>query len=172
MTIRGRGIACAAAKAFPFPFSVPPARAHRPGRSTGADTARTLPLRHPGPQGQGPVRPSRSMPPRTEPGRPLTQDTVCGTGGPQLSPRSGSNAWYCLFPLEYLPFQETVRQGPARALLPGCRLAALQPACCRSGMPSIFRIPGRHGFRQRPSLPVSGSPSPKAFPFPAPKEAP
>ena len=46
--------------------------------------------------------------------------------------RSGSNAWYCLFPLEYLPFQETVRQGPARALLPGCRLAALQPVCCRS----------------------------------------
>ena len=64
MTIRGRGIAYAAAKAFPFPFSVPPARAHRPGSSTGADTARALPLRHPGPQGQGPVRPSRSMPPR------------------------------------------------------------------------------------------------------------
>nr|DAU20081.1 MAG TPA: hypothetical protein [Caudoviricetes sp.] len=40
MTIRGRGTACAAAKAFPFPFSVPPAGAHRPGSSTGADERR------------------------------------------------------------------------------------------------------------------------------------
>ena len=111
------------------------------------------------PKGPGTVRPSASRPPWTVGSGTASDGRFPLSRGNRPPPPYADGHVYCLFPLEYLPFQEGIRQVPHGLR---CLDAALphhdHPA---AGPGPSCPSPGQHGVRARPSPPRIREPSPK-----------
>lgn len=187
MTSGGRG-SFRTDEGLPFPRFISSSGTSQPDPS--GSPVRRPSLRHPGagtgypaapharmqasllscrPKGPGTVRPSASRPPWTVGSGTASDGRFPLSRGNRPPPPYADGHVYCLFPLEYLPFQEGIRQVP-HGLLPGRRLAVSWPSFCRAGtlmsQPRTARRPGK-----AIPAPYPGA-FPEALPFPAPKEAP